>query len=178
MTGKTHLIGGIASLSLLLLWPAPIALNDWGMAIAGAVVGSLLPDLDAPVSQLSRFQAAGVRPFALPALVLSHFLTHRGFSHSLLGWLLASLIVALPLGVFVSPWLGTGLALGYGSHLLLDMMTKSGVPLLWPDKTRRHVLPPPLRISTGKPEEGLALAFFSAVAVGTLLPLLFHRPAL
>jgi inner membrane protein len=102
---------------------------------------------------------------------------HRGLSHSLLGLVLASgafggiwvwgeawLAVNYPalLGVLtaglseqmaggarLSATLTIGFALGYASHILLDMMTVSGVALLLPRSDRRFwVLPRPLRVTS------------------------------
>jgi len=75
---------------------------------------------------------------------------HRGATHMLL------IAAALTVGMyflgeaigFVALWLW--FMAGYLSHLLLDMLTPSGLELLWPLSRRRlHVLPRPLRLVTG-----------------------------
>ncbi len=67
---------------------------------------------------------------------------HRGFSHSLVGWL-----------AFSAPWLfgllllhlplcwGLYFGLGYLLHIGADLLCNSGVPLFWPFEMRRVQLP-------------------------------------
>ena len=75
-----------------------------------AILGSLLPDIDHAGSIIGK-----KIPF------FSIFLKHRGITHSLL---------ALVIAYLISPWL----ALGYGSHIGLDMLTHSGVQFMFPLK--------------------------------------------
>lgn len=87
---------------------------------------------------------------------------HRGALHSLLGWGIASLVF-LPLGL----WSGNAalaLSLGYGSHIVADACTKSGIPALYPHRGRIHLLPRALRLTTGSLAEEAFL-----VALGLLL---------
>jgi inner membrane protein len=86
--------------------------------LAVALVSSLLPDIDCATSTLGK----RIRP-------LSYFLEHRGFFHSIVFVIIASLVVYA-----VSGAVDYSLAfiLGYGSHLLLDCLNPSGVMLLWP----------------------------------------------
>ncbi len=93
------------------------------------------------------------RGLAFAATGLARLLPHRGITHSLLICLLltgglALLLTALP------AWPTRGLPLaflvGYTSHLIADGVTKTGVPLLRPlTRHRFHLLPRPLRITTG-----------------------------
>jgi len=64
-----------------------------------------------------------------------------------------------------------GLVLGYGSHLAGDACTKSGIPLLYPDPRRLHLLPRPLRLTTGSQAED---ALLPLLAVSVLVLLLSH----
>lgn len=93
----------------------------------GVTLGSLLPDIDHPQSYLGR----RLRILSVP---INKLFGHRGFTHSIFFTLL--------LGIATAPWWAVnplffgGLLLGYSSHLLADMTTPSGVPLLYPDKKR------------------------------------------
>jgi inner membrane protein len=155
-------VGGVAVGLLLtpIIGPEQIP----GLLI-GAILGSLLPDLDTPRSRLSNLQLAGVRPFQLPAQFLCVTLGHRGALHSLVGALLVCGVLSVPL-VAIGQWgLALGLLLGFLSHLLLDGLTKSGVPLFWPTRGRSHLLPTPLRFTAGTLAEE---AFFTLLACAAL----------
>lgn len=73
-------------------------------ALATAAIASTAPDLDR----------------MLPGM-------HRQFTHSLL-----SIIAIYLFGNQYFPGLIIPFLIGYGGHLILDMLTPSGVPLLWP----------------------------------------------
>ncbi len=184
MTGYTHLIGGIASLTLpvgLFMARGEVIPPDvLGVMVVGAVVGALAPDLDASESLLKSFtiplitrcrrgSSLSLSPFALPAAVLHQMLGHRTLLHSLLGVGISGMLIALPLAYWIEPGLGGGFLLGYLSHLALDACTVSGIRLLYPAKRRFHLMPPRLRVSTGSPEEGVVLAILASLALAILL---------
>jgi inner membrane protein len=118
--------------------------------LAASVVGALLPDIDHVNSRISR---------RVPILAWPFWgLRHRGLTHSILACLGLMLLLAwLRLPV----WGAAAMMLGYGSHLFADMLTKSGVQLLWPIRWRVQLLPEPLAIRTGslvEPFAGLLVA--------------------
>lgn len=101
--------------------------------------------------------------------LISQMIGHRRITHSLLGLFLSSLlllvgiagIVALVGHYFDQPvtWsnplvarirlIGLGYFAGHASHIILDMMTPAGVPLLLPLSPRRFwLLPKGLRVSS------------------------------
>ncbi len=125
--------------------------------------GSLLPDLDASESKIKRLSVVGITPFAPLSVGLNRRFGHRGALHSLLGWGIASLVF-LPLGFFFSLGVSLALSLGYGSHLVADACTKSGIPAFYPKGKRIHLLPRALRLTTGSLAEEAFL-----VALGLLL---------
>lgn len=175
MMGRTHMLLGINLLWLLEITPFAFGpLNDPGslaLAAIGAAVGALLPDLDASTSLLQKASVAGIRPLALPGRYANRRFGHRGFPHSFLAlglWSTASLPIA-----WVSVWLWLGLSLGYLSHLLGDACTRSGLRLLYPDRRVVHLLPRPLRLSTGSPAEEAVFALLGAGALCLLLRHLF-----
>ncbi|QLI80152.1 metal-dependent hydrolase [Chitinibacter fontanus] len=91
------------------------------VALAGAA--GLLPDLDHPKSTFGR-----IVPYI--SIPLAAILGHRGFTHSLL--MVASMVYLLLTYHQQHNWPVLPLVVGYLSHLIGDMLTPSGVPLLWP----------------------------------------------
>jgi inner membrane protein len=98
-------------------------------ALAAATLGSLLPDIDHPNSWAGR-------KLKLVSVPLSLLVGHRGVTHSLLA-VVAGLALLGTMGV---GFVAAPLVVGYLSHLAADMVTPSGVPLLWPNR-RRFALP-------------------------------------
>ena len=93
------------------------------------------------------------RGLAVAASGVARLLPHRGVTHSLLACLLLTGGLALLLAELPA-WSIRGLPfaffVGYMSHLAADGMTQRGIPLLLPLTRRRfHLLPRPLRMTTG-----------------------------
>ncbi|MFT6267058.1 MAG: inner membrane protein [Oleiphilaceae bacterium] len=107
-------------------------------AIPLMMLGILLPDIDTPHSYLGRRV-----PFI--SYPLFRLFGHRGMTHSLLFSL--GIMYFLHNSEFdFSFWIGFGCLL----HLLADMCTKSGVPLLWPLPKRFNTI---ITVSTGDVSE-------------------------
>jgi membrane-bound metal-dependent hydrolase YbcI (DUF457 family) len=85
-----------------------------GAVIGGAVSGvaSIMPDFDA---------------IGITGRVLKPLIGHRNASHSLFAIMLIGLVCRA-----VLPGLAVYAALGYATHVLLDMFNITGVGLLWP----------------------------------------------
>jgi len=83
--------------------------------IIGLLLGSLLPDIDTPHSTLGKYN------------LLSYFMSHRGFTHTLLGLAIFSFLVY---GIF--PNISKGFIFGYYLHLLMDFLTPQGIMWLYP----------------------------------------------
>jgi inner membrane protein len=123
MMASTHVLFGLncwlgyAQLRGLPLHPEAIL-------IAGAA--SLLPDIDHPKSTFGSMVPFLSRP-------ISAIFGHRGITHSLF---------AILAGIFIMHRYGyqteyvAAIVVGYLSHLAGDMLTNSGVPLLWPVKSK------------------------------------------
>lgn len=168
MMGRTHLLLGINT--LWLLEAGPVASPDrFVLAVAGTALGSLLPDLDARASLLQTLRIGGVAPLVLPARLLNWAFGHRGALHSLLALAVLALLSLPLLGTLPLLWIG--LVLGYASHIAGDGCTRHGVPLFFPSRVRVHLLPKPLRLSTGSLAED---ALFVLLALGCLTLLLHH----
>ncbi|WP_052190902.1 metal-dependent hydrolase [Chitinibacter sp. ZOR0017] len=121
MIAKTH----IAFASLLMVGCSVGILGRmphiYEVAIAGAA--GLLPDLDHPKSTLGR-----IVPYI--SIPLAKLFGHRGITHSLL--MVGLVIWFLLTHPGEREWPVLPLVIGYLSHILGDLLTPSGVPLLWP----------------------------------------------
>ena len=112
-------------------WFASSSVFDvhYGTSTVPAVAAiSILPDADYPKSWIGH-QLGSISED------LNRLFGHRSFLHSLL----ALLLVTATLGLFLW-WISDSAAsvvavfVGYGSHLLADMMTLGGVQLFWPSR--------------------------------------------
>lgn len=167
MTWRNHLLLEVNSLWLLAPLPGVLTPATAGAMVAGAALGSLLPDLDSVRSTLSSFKVGAARPFAPFSWAASTAFGHRGLLHSPL-FLLALAPPAAILALRGGPGFWGALWLGYASHLAGDAATKTGIPL-WPGHSRRlYLLPRRLRLSTGSEAEE-RLVPLQAVAARALL---------
>jgi inner membrane protein len=126
MMGCNHAATGVIAGSGV-AWLAHL---EPGKAVAFIVivsVSSLLPDMDHPGARLPR--ALGW-PGRVIAWTIGSLFGHRGITHSVVGVGLLSAGLAftprLPMFCYVA------VILGCVVHILGDMLTVSGVPLLWP----------------------------------------------
>jgi len=133
MTGEGHIIFAIASAIFAKraeLTPI-LAQADWWHLVPSALLTCLLPDIDHPKSLLGQ----RLRWLSHP---IARAFGHRGFTHSLLAvvaglWLFQ---INLPQSSPIPADVLQGLTLGYLSHIVADMLTPAGVPLLWPCRWR------------------------------------------
>lgn len=161
MTGKTHLLAGFGVFWFLTIYGVDPHLPA---IAAGAFVGCLLPDIDHPRSTISRTVLA-------PAgVVLRLFACHRGMMHSFAAMSMIGFWSMALLGAAGAPeqlsgfWL-FGFLFGYLSHLLLDALTPSGVPVLWPITSTRMSLP---LVRTGTRSESVFVVIL-AVWIASML---------
>lgn len=142
-----------------------------------SLFAALVPDLDAPDATLKhwtinlgdRRHGTKLKPFAVISSLMTLVFPHRGFVHSLYAALTFSLVgAALALLWQLAAWWPVTLALlvGYISHLLLDALTPSGIPL-WL-KGDWHLFPK-LRIPTGSYLEHLMIAVAAVIVLGYLV---------
>ena len=128
-----------------------------------AAATSILPDADYPKSWLG-YQLGSVSE------ELHRFFGHRSFLHSFLALVLVTLILGLPLWwIYGRPAPMVAVFVGYGSHLLADMMTLGGVQLFWPSKA--------IAVFPGRDEYRVVSGGNSErvfVAVALVLALLFY----
>lgn len=170
MTWPTHSLLGINSLWLLAPLAPELLGYDLGTLAVCAVLGALLPDLDASESKIKHLKIPGTKfkPFLLPSQVVHRTDQHRGLLHSFWGLGMFT-IITTPL-LFWTEWAPVvALLLGYSSHLLGDAATKSGIRLFYPNKFRFHLLPLHLRFTTGSFAENALLPLLALSAVFLLL---------
>lgn len=167
MRGITH-----AAVGANAVW-IPVALGlttaPW-LILVGAFV-ALVPDLDASESRIKHLRVGGrlgIEPLAPVAMVTSGVFGHRGFLHSLL------VLMALLCGglFFSSQWLTVVIVaiVAYASHIVIDMLTKSGVELFWPIRVRVGLAPKMLRVKTG----GLVDTALSLLSTGGIIIFLYY----
>ncbi len=167
MLAPTHSVFGIF-LTLIILAFFGVSFGLHWTIILFAVIGSIMPDIDHPRSVIGRL-------FYPISVMIENKFAHRTFTHSFIGWIVFTIIFAILAGVgtllggetLLSHALGgetllshamawlyprwvAAFAIGYFSHLVLDMFNKRGVPMFWPD-TLRNVIPkdPRYRVDSG-----------------------------
>lgn len=155
MTARTHDLAAFTALNFVFI-SSPFFTTNFAslvVAVAANFIGGLAPDLDNSSTHLWKQFRGG----SVIAKILSPLLGgHRLISHSLLGVFLAGVVarfalnlIATILIVDLSPVWWTFM-IGYGSHLLADLVTRDGLPLLFP-LPWKFGFPPlkRLRIKTG-----------------------------
>jgi membrane-bound metal-dependent hydrolase YbcI (DUF457 family) len=141
---------------------------------ACAALGALLPDIDAGAAKIATLSISRISPLAPVSMTAREAFGHRGFAHSLAGAALAG-AAAITAGRFPGIPGAAALLTGYASRLAGDACTVSGIPVVFPDRTRRYVLPKALRFVTGSRTGDFLLVLFAEASVALLLPLLLPR---
>lgn len=160
MKGTTHAVLGVVALAALT--PLPAFLPHLLLVSVCAGVGALLPDLDSDESLIRHETHTARSDGPLGWLVSAIMPSHRGVTHSGL----AALLVFLLARAIGKDW-ALALAIGYAAHIAADMLTRQGVPLLWPIHWRLSLLP----LTTG----GAGEAVITVAAGGWLLYTLLGR---
>jgi len=156
MTARTHDVAAITALGLAtLLFPLqPVTLSTVLVALVANQLGGIAPDIDQPTAPFWRNLPVG-RIFGKVFDILVG--GHRFLSHSLLGVALFGFLANLLLKVLspIMPSVNIQLVwyafmIGVVSHLVMDTLTKEGVPWLLPIPVK-FGFPPlkRLRITTG-----------------------------
>jgi len=148
MTGKTHIIGGLAA-SLAF---AQVSNYDPVILTGAGVIGALVPDICHGGSKIGR-------TFPVVSKVISKVFGHRSFTHSFLFLFLMGVL----LNTYVSnEAVVAGILVGMVSHMILDMATKNGIKLLFPFKVRVRF---PLTTRTGGAVESVVFSALSLLSV-------------
>ena len=166
MKGKIHLSFSLTSAAIVSVACMEPVINICNPAIPtvlfylGSTVGSLLPDIDEPKSYIGRMiLKTSVLRFPFKYLNIPH----RSYTHSLFPIMALSIILTpvfmyAPISIsWLFLWLG--IVFGYLSHLLLDSLTKKGIPVYWKKRNKSkysdkntyiHLIPKVLCANTAK----------------------------
>lgn len=155
MTGRTHDLAAFTALSYVLVTTPleKMTLATALVAFTANMIGGLAPDIDQSTATLWR----RIRGGSFLGKIISPLIGgHRFISHSIIGVFMAGVLLQITLNMMSSVLLVDmdivwwAFMIGYISHLLMDLLTKDGVPLLFPIPIRFGI--PPLsflRIKTG-----------------------------
>ena len=167
--------GGLLSSFLLLIFVPSITI----VPIFLSMLGGLFPDFDSTNSTVAHMgfrvnKGLRVKPFYLLSLFGSIIFEHRTYTHTFIAAIIGGVVVSIiTYFVGMEDMIINGVAffLGWVSHILLDAMTVSGVPMLWPMKPitqSQHILSHKRRIKTGATFDqifGLLLLFLFVIGV-------------
>jgi len=160
MTARTHDVAAATALAVVVLIYAPesLRLSTMLVALLANQLGGIAPDIDQPTAPLWRNLPEGHFVGKFFGKLLGG---HRFISHSLAGLALFAYLSNLLLHFLhpVMPHVDIRLVwwafiIGYVSHLVMDSLTKEGVPWLLPIPFKFGL--PPLRkfrVTTGKAVE-------------------------
>lgn len=156
MTAPNHIAGGIVFTGIFTsLWNVNIFADPY--YLGATVLVSLLPDIDTPKSLIGK-------PFYPLSKWLYRKYGHRTITHSILFALILTLITYIFQRLqVIPPHYALIIFFAYFGHLLLDMLTTTGVPLLYPFWRNPCVIPgnPNYRFSTGNiKQEGIIFVVF------------------
>ena len=155
MTGRTHDLAAFTALSYIITTqPIPkMSLATALVALSANFIGGLAPDIDQPTADLWNRIPAG----SIIGRILCPILGgHRFLSHSLLGIGFFGIVLHYALQLAHNVLLVDmnmvwwAFMIGFVSHLLMDTITREGVPWLFPIPF--HIGIPPfrfMRIKTG-----------------------------
>lgn len=155
MTGRTHDLTAITLLNIVFISQSLIhtTLSTVFVAVGANLIGGLVPDIDQPTADLWRRIPGG----SIIGRIISPLLgSHRMISHSfagivIFGFLSMKFFDAISSVVLVDMILvWFAFMIGFISHILIDLITKEGEPLLFPLPFKVGI--PPfqfLRIKTG-----------------------------
>lgn len=155
MTGRTHDLAAVTSLTVFLAFQSlpPVTVATAITCLAATMIGAVTPDIDQPTASLWRKIPAGSIFGHIISPLLGH---HRMISHSIVGMAIFGFGLSYLLDythkflLVDNHMVWYAFMLGYLSHLLMDTITKEGVPWFFPVPIRVG-LPPLkfLRVTTG-----------------------------
>lgn len=152
MLGRTHKIAGACTVLIASTWilkdvaAGPATYLAIGSAVAGGAIGSLIPDIDHPNSTVGQ-------KFRFLSRTVNNLFGHRGITHAPITLLIMSYLLFFASTYIPLEYKGYGLAfilgiiMGYASHLFLDSLTVSGIPLLYPFSKKMYRI---ARLRTGQ----------------------------
>lgn len=168
MTYKTHISTALLASTIFFthFYKADLSISTVIFLAIITVIGSSVPDLDTPTGKVwHKIPAGSIIGRVINPIFIGG---HRHLSHSLLGfglftflfWLLAGSVSHNSLFIIPDSLALLAFIIGYTSHILADLFTESGVPLLFPIGYHFGIPPDPfqrVRIKTGRWFENLVL---------------------
>lgn len=148
MTGKTHIMGGIASAAAVVHYQH----YDPTIFIIAGAFGAVLPDICHGGSKIGR-------RFPLISKVINTIFGHRTFTHSLLFLLLVGYLLTL---FTDNSSIIMGVLVGMVSHFILDAATKNGIKLFYPVSIAIRF---PITTKTGGTVENIVLLGLTLVTI-------------
>lgn len=186
MTGKTHVaIGVAAALTLSLDYPP----ENLIILVLASSLGSLVPDLDHPKGKLNQkllrktnklyktlffiilgsifmylYFLKDIKPLLIISVIffLLGISGHRGFTHSIIGFLGSIYIVRIGALKYNLPFIYYGFLLGYMLHLIADFFTPMGIKLFYPLNVN---ISAPITIKTNSSIEGIVFILVSIYSI-------------
>lgn len=147
MDGKTHAFGGACAglICADLILGTNLSLENLTIASAMATTGALggfFCDIDTKTSTISK-------KLPITSFILNFFVKHRGITHTYIPYIIGGIALFFPASILSLLFMGVTRFLNYSilaiyilltiaflagitSHLILDMITTEGVPLLYP----------------------------------------------
>lgn len=152
MTGRSHTV--ISSFTTLAIGVSYLnIISLWAFALGGMF--ATLPDIDCMRHQKRKYRVLSILIIGAVAtyflngafslyfifLILIYFTKHRTWSHSLLAILITYYLLTTGAASLGYKILGTFATIGYALHILEDMITVEGVPLLYPISKTKFKIP-------------------------------------
>lgn len=142
MRGKAHLISGLSTGIATAVFTFSGSTGGVFASIGASAIGSLIPDIDLPNSTIGK----KVKPISI---VINKMFGHRTITHAPL-WVIPLLVLYKFIPNIASELSAAGIAVlqhtvigyisGFVCHLLGDMFTVGGIPLLYPFNRKRFHL--------------------------------------
>lgn len=133
MLGKTHMIAGMTIAGLYICSTPTTNLPTITMAVAAGATGGLLPDIDHPNSKISH----KLKPVSK---LVSLLFAHRGLFHTPILYIILWTLAIWQISNSNTVMLINALFLGIMSHLFLDALNPTGIPLLFPFENKHRNL--------------------------------------
>jgi len=157
MIGKTHMTGGLVA-GLIVSQQLALPLKETAIITTISIFAALIPDIDIPTSKIGHI----TRPLST---MINGVFGHRKLFHSFLlyGALAGLAIYSFP--QYISFILAV--SLGIASHIILDIFTPEGVPVLYPIVRKNFGI-------VGIPTGGIMEVGFSAALMMTAGVLIYN----
>jgi inner membrane protein len=197
MKGKTH--AGVGIVTFLSIYNSlPGKFNYIGIVVV--IFASVLPDIDHPksiinkyilpfknkVTKITLYMCIGIivlwydylytkepiiRALGISLIIIAVSSHRNGLTHSLSGLIIFSFIAGYIGNMYNIHYLVYYFIIGYGMHLLCDMATNMGIPLLYPFRNKKVKLP-----ITYRTNSKVGTAIEELLMIGGLLFTIYKLP--